>query len=128
MATAPTFTSTPIAARGALSAANTNRDGTGTIVDIVTAAAAGTVIEKIVVQATATTTAGMVRLYVHNGTDYRLFREYTIAAVTASASVACTRVAETFDVPLVIPTGYKIAASTHNAEAFTVWALGGDLT
>jgi len=128
MAASPTFTSTPVAARADLSAANTNRDGTGTIVDIVSAAAAGTVIEKIVVQATATTTAGMVRLYVHNGTSYRLFKEYAVTAVSATASVAAYRATDTFDVPLVLPTGYKIAASTHNAETFAVHALGGDLT
>lgn len=128
MATDPKFTSVAVAARADVSAANTNRDGTGTIVDIVTAASAGTVIEKIVVQAQVTTTAGMVRLFVHNGTNYRLFREYAIAAATPSASVAATRVTETFDVPLVLPTGYKLAASTHNAEAMVVWALGGDLT
>ena len=129
MATRPTYTSTPINDRGDISAANTGRDGTGTIVDIGAAApAAGRLIEKLVVQATATTTAGTVRLFIHNGTNYRLWKEYPVPAITASASVPAFRYADTLDLPLVLPSGYKLAAATHNAETFEVWAQGGDLT
>jgi hypothetical protein len=128
MAATPKFTSTPRYAAAVVSAANTNRDGTGTIVDVITGVAAGTKIFEVVVQATVTTTAGMVRLYVYDGTNSRLFDEVPISAVTVSASVAGERYAMSYD-NLVLPSAsHKLQASTHNAESFNVIALGGDLT
>lgn len=129
MATRPSYTSTPFQDRADVSASNAGRDGSGTIVDIGgVAPAAGRLIEKIVVQATATTTAGTVRLFVHNGANYRLWREVAVTAITASASVSAFRFAEVLDVPLILPSGHKLAASSHNAETFEVWAQGADLT
>ncbi len=52
MATAPVFAITPRLAVAAVSAANTARDGTGTIVDVLTGVAAGTRIERIWIQTT----------------------------------------------------------------------------
>lgn len=129
MATDPVFFSTPKAWTGILSAANTNRDGTGTIVDIVTAATGGSKVERVVIQATAVTTTGFVRLYVYNGAASRLIREIPVTAATPSASVAAFRFELDLSFPssvLVIPTTYKLQASTHNAEAFNVIAFGAD--
>lgn len=53
-----------------ISTANTNRDGTGTLGVVLTAtatSASGTRIDKIVTQATGTTTAGAVRYYITQG-------------------------------------------------------------
>jgi hypothetical protein len=127
MATQPAFATTPRIGIGQVSAANTNRDGTGTLVDIITGVAAGTRISEVVVDATVTTTAGMVRLYLFDGTNNRLFDEVAIAAATPSASVKATRVSVTY-ANLVLPSAsWKLRASTHNAEAINVIALGADL-
>jgi hypothetical protein len=71
VATSPTFTGTPRVGSSQVSAANTGRDGTGTIVDLLTGVAAGTKVFEVRVQATVTTTAGMVRLYYYDGTNTR---------------------------------------------------------
>jgi hypothetical protein len=129
MATDPIFFSTPKASMGAISAANTNRDGTGTLVTIVTAASNGSKVERIIIQATGTTTAGFVRLYIHDGTTARLFREIAVTAATPSATVAAFRAEVDCSVPsslLVMQTGYSLRASTHNAESFNVIAIGAD--
>ena len=129
--TSPIFTVIPICPAQTVSAANTNRDGTGTIVDIVTGDTDGTRIDSVVIQAVVTTTAGMVRLYVWNTSAYNLFYEQAVTAITASASVACFRaeVSRNDGRPLVVlPSGWKLAASTHNAEAFRVHAVGGDFS
>jgi hypothetical protein len=126
MADNPTFAATPRLDRNNLSAANSARDGTGTLVDVCTATGGGVKIESVVVQATATTTAGMVRLFVHDGSTSRLFDEVAVAAVTPSASVAAFRARRVYP-DLVLEPGHKLQASTHNAETFVVHALGGEL-
>lgn len=130
MATTPTFTSTPRVATVSISTANTGRDGTGTITSLISGVSAGTKVFEIVVQATATTTAGMVRVFMStdSGSTWRLFDEVAIAAATPSASVKATRVSTTYANLVLASSSVSIGVSTHNAEAFVVSALGGDLT
>ena len=126
MATTPNFTSTSRLATASVSAANTNRDGTGTIVTVLTGVAAGTKVFEVDVQMTVTSTAGMVRLFLSSdsGATWKLFDEVAIAAATASASVKATQYTN-----LILPSAsWVLGAATHNAEASVVTALGGDLT
>lgn len=127
MATQPAFATVPRIGLAQVSAANTNRDGTGTIVTIITGVAAGTRIAEVVVEATVTTTAGMVRLYLFDGTNTRLFDEVAIAAATPSASVRATRVSTVYTNLILPSASWQLRASTHNAEAINVIALGADL-
>ena len=126
MATTPNYASTPRAATGVLSAANTNRDGTGTIVTILTAGSSGSRVDVVTVAATSTTTAGMVRLYTHDGTNARLLREVQVSAITPSGTQPSFNTSLTFDGGILLPSGWSLRASTHNAESFHVTALGGD--
>lgn len=128
MASTPTFTSTPRVGSAQVSAANTNRDGTGTIVDVLTGVAAGTRIFEVVISATVTTTAGMVRLYYYDGTNARLLDEVPVAAVTVGASTPAFRAVRTYANLVLASNTHKLQASTHNAEAINVIAIGGDLT
>lgn len=130
MATTPNFADIPLVGLGQISAANTNRDGTGTIVTIATAGASGSRIEEIVVQAAVTTTAGMVRLFLNDGTNTRLWREVPVTAATPSGTVAAFRAMvrndDRPDLPLLLlPTGWSLSAATNNAETFNVFAFGG---
>ena len=130
MASTPSFTSTPRIGYGQVSTANTNRDGTGTVVTMLTGAAAGTKVFEIAAQATVTTTAGMVRIFLSldGGTTKRLIDELAIAAATVSASVKGTRITTSYS-NLILPDASAVLyASTHNAEAINVVALAGDLT
>lgn len=129
--TSPLFSIIPVCAVAQISAANTNRDGTGTIVDVVTGDTDGTRIEMITVTATGTTTAGMVRLYIYNGATTKLWKEVSVTAITPSATTkAFTAEEARYDGRplLVLPSGHKIQASTHNAETFNVIAQGGDFS
>jgi len=129
MATQPAFATVPRIGSAQVSAANTNRDGTGTLVTVITGVAAGTRIAEVVVEATVTTTAGMVRLYLSSdsGTTNRLFDEVAIAAATPSASVKTTRVSTVYTNLILPSASWQLRASTHNAEAMNVIALGADL-
>jgi hypothetical protein len=126
MADTANYAATPRLGIGQVSAANTARDGSGTVVSIITGGAAGTRIDRIVVEATVTTTAGMVRIFIDDGTNVRLYAEIPIAAITVGASVAAFRaVLETPDLNLP-STSHILKASTHNAEAMNVFAHAAD--
>lgn len=134
MAADPAFATTPKIGIAVVSAANTARDGSGTIATVFTAGSSGSVIHRIVIRATVTTTGGMVRLFIHDGSNARLWRESVVSAVTVGAATEgfseemnLSGAASDGDPPLVLPTGYSLRASTHNAESFNVIAEGGDL-
>lgn len=112
-----------------LSAANTNRDGTGTVVVACTGAASGTKINEVVATATGTTTAGMIRLFltVDGGTTWRLFDEIAVTAITPSGTVAAYRARRTYDNLILKGTNDRLGVTTHNAEGFHVVTLAGDL-
>lgn len=124
---APSFT-LPVNSIGhvVISTANTNLDGTGTLGTVITAGAEGTLVELVRVKATVTTTAGMVRLFLHDGTNARLHKEIDVTAATPSGTVKSFEAEYTPTKPLKLPTGWSLRASTHNAESFVVEALGGN--
>ncbi len=88
--TNPIFEIKPVIGTTALAAANTARDGSGTIVTIVTGAADGTRIDEIrfissqATAAASTARVGRVFLSVDSGTTWTLFDEVAIATATAS--------------------------------------------
>ena len=128
MAASPVFAVTPRLTSVAVSVANTNRDGTGTIVSLITGVAAGTRINEISVQATAATAAaGMVRIFLYDGASYRLWDEVAIPIAAASASVKCVRVATTYNNLILPSASWQLFVSTHLADTFTVTAMGADL-
>ena len=126
MAITAQFVATPKVGLATINTANTNLTGSGTIGTVFSAGANGSRIERCVVKATGTTTAGMVRLFIHNGTAATLLTEIPVAAVTPSGTLPAFETTLVFDGGLVIPTGYSLRASTHNSESFQLTALGGD--
>lgn len=131
MSTSPQYASTPRCGIGQASAANTNRDGTGTLATILTAGASGSRIDAVNIKAVATTTAGMIRLFIHDGTNALLLTELPVLALTPSATLPSWEAQLTTNnmsqvLPVILPTGYSLRASTHNAETFNVIAIGGD--
>ncbi len=125
----PIFVQAPRCAIGSLATANTNRDGSGTLATIFTAGANGSRIEHIDITAYGTTTAGVIRLYIHDGSTAFLWKEVLVTAITPSASIAVWSASVDCSLPsnvLIMPTGYSLRASTHNAENFRVNAIGGD--
>ena len=123
MASAPTFATTPAIGSAVINTANTNRDGSGSITSVLAAGSNGTRIDRVTVQATGNTSAGMVRLFIHDGTNARLYREIPVTAITPSGSAEAFA-AELDDMRLVLPSGHSLRAATHNAESFTVIAEG----
>lgn len=127
MGSTASFASSPRNEVIEVSAANTARDGTGTIVSAFTAHASNSSrIDRIEIKATVATTAGMVRAFKKDGAgSWQLWREYPVDAVTPSASAASFSSIDD-EIGEVLKAGMQIGFSTHNAETFKVHVSGGD--
>lgn len=94
MAAAPSFAATPNAITPAiLGSAETSLTAPAQSSTLVTAAASGTLITGLTVEAVAnsltpTTVAGLIYIFQYDGTTYHLYDVLTVAAVTASTTVA----------------------------------------
>lgn len=127
MSASPVFVGTPKVWQQALSAANTARDGTGTLADVLTSGTNGSRIDKVRVVASGTTSAGVIRLFLYDGTNTYLIKEMLVDAITPSTTVKVWEGEATFVDGLVLPTTWHLKASTHNAELFKIFAQGGDI-
>jgi hypothetical protein len=119
MATTAQYASTVQNASAQVTTANTNRNGTGTIVSVMTGATNGTRIDDIYIVATGTTTAGVVRLYISDGTNIRLWQEIIVPAVTPSTTVPVFSYT-LLNQALILENGWSLQASTNNAETFNI--------
>jgi hypothetical protein len=127
MSTAAQYASTINSAHAQVSVANTARDGSGTLATVISAGATGTRIDDIAIVATGTTTAGVIRLFLHDGTNARLWKEILVAAITPSTTQAVWS-QYLYDLGLALKTGWSLRASTNNAETFNVEVTrAGDL-
>lgn len=135
MSTNANFAATPKVGTGIIAGANTARDGTGAnVVTVFTAGANGSIVDKVTAKAQAVTAAGMIRWFLHDGTNYRLAYEMTVDAITPSATVAgWSETAPVVDVggandvfPMLLPNGYSLRATSHNGEQVSLIAQGGD--
>jgi len=130
MAASPQFVSAPKMGVATISTANTARTGSGTVGVVFTAGANGSRIEKIIICAQATTTAGNIRLFLHNGTSYFLFKEMPVIALAPAATVPSFSAVLSQEIettlPLILPSGYSLRAATEKGESFNIIAIGGD--
>lgn len=125
MAAAPAYASTPLKPDIVqISAANTNRDGTGTLVSVTVGTAQGVVTEQVRVSAVGVTTAGMVRFFLSNdgGATKRFLCEIAVTAITPSATQAgFTKVVDDLTGLTLFDTQTILYAATHNAEIFNIF-------
>jgi hypothetical protein len=124
MSTQPLFATTIISAAVNIATANPNRDGTGTVGTLYTAPANGARIDEIKIKAKVTTTAGMIRIFLHSGTAYFLLAEVLVTAITASATVAAFETS-LYELGLVLKSGWSIRVATEKAESFDISIVRG---
>lgn len=109
-----------------ISTANTALDGSGTVGTLATAGTNGSLIELVRIKAAGTVTNGMIRLFIHDGTNFRLYKEVAVTATTPSGTVQAFEAEYTPTEDLVLQSGWSLRCSTNNAETFNVFATGGD--
>lgn len=137
MSTTPNFTATPRSSFVTISTANTSFAGDGAMGTVIEAGATGTRIDAISITASATTTAGIVALFTsptnaaNTSANTALLASFAVTAVTPSATVQPFQTTITSQtrpdlLPIFLPVGHVLRASTTKAETFKVWVNGGD--
>jgi hypothetical protein len=124
MAPVQNWASTPKFTEAVISTANSNVDGTGTIVSFVTAGTYGTRVDRIVVQALGTTTAGKVHIFKRTSAGtWRFYMAVLVTAITPNATTAHFRyAAENLTIDLEV--NQELGAAPLNAESFLVFGEG----
>jgi hypothetical protein len=132
MSTSAQYASTPKFGSANLTTADTSLTAPTTVGTIVTAGASGTRIDYIDIQGVATTVAGLINLFVFDGTNYILWQQVPVQVVTSSTTVPAfvavlSSNSNSNIMPLTLPTGYSLRAATSVAQTgVRVTAYGGD--
>jgi len=131
--TSPIFPLTPVTTWGALTAANTAVNGTGTVATLFTAGTDGGRVDYIKARALGTNVTSVVRVFINNGsanstsTNNSLIAEAVLPATTASNS---TEIGADVVIPLniSIPNGFKInvCIGTAVSAGWQFTAVGGN--
>jgi hypothetical protein len=127
MAVSPSFAATPRIGNVSIATAEASYTSPTNFGTLITGASTGTRIAEIVVKNAATSSAAIVRIFLHDGTTYWLFDEVTIAAATGSATVQQTRVSTSYNNLILPSASWSIRVTTSVSQATHVTALGADL-
>lgn len=133
--TQPIFTRVPAIEWGAtaLTASNTAKDGTGTVLTVFTADSTnGSYLSSITFRAAGTNTATVGRVFINNGqtnataSNNILYNEITLTATTLSEVASTANYVLPMNIAL--PPGYKINVTigTTVAAGYYISAIGGD--
>ena len=132
MSTSAQYASTPKVGSATLTTADTSLTAPTTVGTIVSAGASGTRIDYIEVIGVATTVASLVNLFIYDGTSYILWQQVPVQAIT-TATTTPSYVANLSSnsnsnvMPLTLPTGYSLRATTTVTQTgVRVTAYGGD--
>ena len=132
MSTSAQYASTPKVGSATLTTADTSLTTPTTVGTVVSAGSAGTRIDYIEVMGVATTVASLVNLFIYDGTNYILWQQVPVQAIT-TATTTPSFVANLSSnsnsnvMPLTLPTGYSLRATTTVTQTgVRVTAYGGD--
>lgn len=129
MATTPQFTAIPILKIGQVYTANTNRDGSGSLTDLITGSVNGTKIEHIDIIASGSNSQGSIRFFINNGISTFLIKEQSVESTVATGLLIPYSTSLDFsdqNSQFIIPSNYILKAATYNAEPFNIIIHGGN--
>lgn len=132
MSTSAQYASTAVFGSANLTTADTSLTAPTTVGTILTAGASGTRIDYIEIQGVATTVSGVINLFVFDGTNYILWQQVPVQAVTSSTTAPAfianlSSNGNANVMPLTIPTGYSLRATASVAQTgVRVTAYGGN--
>lgn len=129
MAAAPSFIGTPRAASVSLSAANTARNGTGTITELIAGVAAGTRVLEVVAKCSDDSAVACVNIFhtTDGGTTWRLLSAIDVSLVNVGVDTDSFEGSVTFDNLILVGTNHRLGVASTVAQATNVFAFGGDL-
>jgi hypothetical protein len=132
MSTSAQYASTPKIGSALLTTADTSLTAPSTVGTVFTAGASGSRIDYIDVQGVATTVASLVNIFIYDGTNYFLYTQIPVQAITSSTTAVAFQAVISSNtnaniLPINLPTGYSLRATTSITQTgVRVTALGGD--
>ena len=132
MSTSAQYAATPKVGSALLTTADTSLTAPTTVGTVFTAGASGSRIDYIEVMGVATTVGSLVNLFIYDGTTYVLWAQIPVAAITISTTTPSAVVNLSSNtnaniLPLNLPTGYSLRATTTVTQTgVRVTAYGGD--
>jgi hypothetical protein len=130
MAAAPAYAATPVAWTGLVPATfSASFTAPATVTTLGSAGASGTKIVQVDVIPAGTVVAGLVNVFLYDGTAYHLLESVAIAAYTSSTTTAPPKQSFGYD-NVVLPSGWSLAVSVTvaaNQSLITVSAYGASL-
>ena len=102
-------------------------DGSGVIVDLITASDYGTIIDTVVVKAIQSTTPGMIRFFMKSGGSYSLIREVSVPQISITNNSPSWEEVLSFN-GITLESGDSLSASTQVSETFKVTVFGITIT
>lgn len=116
---------TPNVGAARISAANTARDGSGSNISTVyTAGANGDIVYRITVTdsdatASSTSVAQVIRIWIHDGTNFRLYQEMLMPSTAGTTSAKTGTISYTIPGGLYLNAAYTIRAAASLGSATT---------
>lgn len=132
MATSAQYASTPRIGSALLTTADTSLTAPTTVGTVFTAGSSGSRIDYIEVQGVATTVAGNANIFIYDGTNYILYAQIPIQAITSSTTAVAFNATISSNtnpnlLPINLPNGYSLRATVSVTQTgVRVTAMGGD--
>jgi hypothetical protein len=132
MSTTAQYASTPNIGSALLTTADTSLTAPTTVSTVFTAGANGARIDFINIQGVANTVAGIVNLFIFDGTNYILHSQAIVQPLTSSTTSPAFQSTISSNshpntLPINLPTGHSLRATTSVAQTgVRVTVLGGD--
>lgn len=132
MATTAQYASIPKIGSALLTTADTSLTAPSTVGTVFTAGSSGSRIDYIEVQGVANTVASLVNIFIFDGTNYFLYTQIPVQAITSSTTAPAFTATISSNtnsniLPINLPTGHSIRATTSITQTgVRVTALGGD--
>lgn len=131
MASKPGFAATPRQGQASIATAETSLTSPTNVGTVFTAGANGSRIERLRAVGATTTIAGLVNVFLHDGSVYRLIRSIVVGAATPSVTVAPWGSdgsgVISFEGGLMLPSGWSLRVATTQAQTIHLTADGADL-
>ncbi len=131
MATKPGFAATPRQGQASIASTELSLTAPINIGIVFVAGANGSRVERLRAVGFGATVAGLINVFLHDGTAHRLIRSISVGAAAPSATTA-TWGADgsgtiSFEGGLMLPAGWSLRVATTQAQGFHVTADGADL-
>jgi len=129
MASGPAFAATPAVGSGLIPGTlDTSLTAPTNVTTILAGGTSATKVEEIVFQGVGTTVAGVVNVFLYDGSTYHLIDQVLVSAVTSSTTAVAFRTNRLYD-NLLVKNNWSLRVSgtvSGNVSLIKVTAYGGD--